>query len=764
MKLFLSSQKKYYFCTLKIQYKFKTKKMAAIGSIRKHGVLLMIIIGVALVLFLLTGLFDGNTLYRVFASEQFSMGKIDGENVDDEYRVLFEQNSALLKVLQNKASFDEAETYQIHQITWEQLLDEKIVNKQLAALGIFFTDEVVESILDDAKMSLSTQQPNPYLASYFQFLASSVGPENAQAIISSIEEYRDMEQARDIYTSYKAIERRIIFERKVNTYLTFAQGTVHFSDALAQKFATNNKVAMTALVSINPNLSAFNELNAEVTDKDIKSWYNQHKNRYISFEDTRDIDVAVFPIAPTVEDKNAIEKEVRDTYEKFAAVSVIDSFNMVNMYSPLDSLYHKKGDNIMINSQSGYMAISVSELDSLIFDAPVGSMIEPYNYQDVAWFFGKTYGFAYRPDSVLVAYLLVDHKSSQNPDAARTKAKARREADSLKTVISNGQASIFSLIPSYLGGRQVGADTTMWYEENFTNRKLYNGLVNTSNGGCYVDEIPSAFVVYQVLTRTSAQPKRQYVLYSFDIEPSEATVASIRANASQLAAASTSSEDFIEEANNRGVQLVRGTDVTSMMASINQIQNCRPLVSWAFGENTEKDAISDVIKLDERMFVVGAVKNIKLAGTPKLAEVKDQISDELKNIKKIEAVKNQIKADLASGSSINAIATKYNTNFSDSTRLTFGGESYMNRGLDNKAIGQVFASEPNKTEVIEGRNMIYVTSVYNFQDQMASPDLQNEKTALRNITTGRARNEMLILQGLKEKMDIWDNRARFYPN
>jgi len=29
---------------------------------------------------------------------------------------------------------------------------------------------------------------------------------------------------------------------------------------------------------------------------------------------------------------------------------------------------------------------------------------------------------------------------------------------------------------------------------------------------------------------------------------------------------------------------------------------------------------------------------------------------------------------------------------------------------------------------------------------------------------GRNRNEMVILQGLKDNIDIWDNRGRFYTN
>jgi hypothetical protein len=37
-----------------------------------------------------------------------------------------------------------------------------------------------------------------------------------------------------------------------------------------------------------------------------------------------------------------------------------------------------------------------------------------------------------------------------------------------------------------------------------------------------------------------------------------------------------------------------------------------------------------------------------------------------------------------------------------------------------------------------------------------------EKNILRNILIGYNRNEMIILENLKDNADIWDNRSRFY--
>ena len=88
--------------------------MAAIGSIRKHGVALMIIIGIALLAFILG---DLSQVTRTFSNKNV-MAKIDGKSVDQEYRTVYEQNTALFRLLQKKSSFDENETAQIHESTW----------------------------------------------------------------------------------------------------------------------------------------------------------------------------------------------------------------------------------------------------------------------------------------------------------------------------------------------------------------------------------------------------------------------------------------------------------------------------------------------------------------------------------------------------------------------------------------------------------------------------------------------------------------------
>ena len=118
---------------------------------------------------------------------------------------------------------------------------------------------------------------------------------------------------------------------------------------------------------------------------------------------------------------------------------------------------------------------------------------------------------------------------------------------------------------------------------------LYNEFVHTANGGTYVYDASSAFVVYQVLSRTTPVEKRQFAIYTTEIAPSDNTVKTIKNNANALAAAASNADELIDEANAKGIQILKGTNVRAMDATISQLPNCREIVSWAFTKDVKKD-------------------------------------------------------------------------------------------------------------------------------------------------------------------------------
>ena len=718
--------------------------MAAISSIRKHGVALMLIIGFALLAFILG---DLSQVTRTFSNKNI-MTKIDGKKMDRAYSEQYEQNTALMRLLQNKSSFDENETYQIHEMTWRQMLQDAVINKQLEALGLQYNDQMIEDFKADMLASLSTNRPNQYLGQFANALANLYGVENAMAILSNIEDYANNDQVKDLYNAYQAIVRFALSAEKSSHYSALVQNTMYFSDPMAKQLAKDNQMALVSLMPVNPQAQAFNSITASVSEKEMKDFYKQHKDIFTVYEKNRDIDVAIFPINPTANDLKAIEDSVRADFQKFMASPSLADFSAEMGNGSVDSTYYKSED------------INIDALDSLIFKSSVGSFIEPFNYENQKWYFGKVYGGAARPDSINVATIELPFKTADNKAAKYSKSEAKQLADSLKNVISSRQASIFELQPNYLNGREQ-TDTTFWLPERGTIAEIYNGLLATPVGGVYVYKASGGYIVFQVLEHTTPIEKRQFVLYDYDITASEATFNAIKSQANQFAASINNDEELNSTAAKKGIQTVKGTNVLSMAANIGQLPNCRDIVSWAFSDDVKKDDISDVFNVERMFFAVAAVKTVRNEGVQKFNDVREDIEAQLMAEKKVDLVAEQVKKSLAS-SNMETLAQQYSTQIMDSVVLAFAGDLYQNRGVDGRAIAGVFSASKNKPTAVAGKNMVYVVNVMDFNKNEATPALMAEKNALRNMVMGRERNEGVLMDYLVNNTKIVDNRCKFY--
>ena len=703
----------------------------------------MIIIGLAMLAFILG---DLSQVTRTFSNKN-TLARIGNTKLDNIYGKQYEENTALIKLIQNKSSFDENETYQIHDMTWRQLLQDQILDKQLDKLGLAYNDQMVEDFKADMLASLNSQQPNQFMMQFAQALAQQVGPENAMAVISNIEEYANNDQTRDLYNAYQAIVRFALSAEKANRYGALVQNSIYFSDPLAKKLAADNKSAMVSLMPVNPQSPAFNSITPNVSDKDVKEFYNTHKKDLFTVtEPNRDIDVAIFPINPTPEDLQALEQQVRADFQQFASSDLL-AYSTEKGNGSVDSTYYKTED------------INLDILDSLIFKSAVGSFIEPFVYENQKWYFGKVYGGAARPDSVLVAAVELPFKNAQNTGAKYTKKEARLLADSLKNVLLSNQADIFQLRKDF--SANTAGDSTFWLPERGTITTLYNGLLATPNGGIYVYKAPTGYIVFQALTRTAPIEKRQFVLYDYDILASEATLNKLKSEANAFAASVNNADELMSTAAKKGIQVVQGSNILSMASVINQLPNCRDIVSWAFSDDVKKDDISDVYNVERMFLAVAALRNVRDNGVQKFNDVKDEVKSVLETQMKAEMVADQVNKALAS-SNMQALAQQYGTQVMDSVYLSFAGDVYQNRNVDGQAIAKIFALPTNKPTAVNGQNMVYVVNVDQTNSATATPGYTMEKNLLRNQLLGRERNEMTIINYLISQAKVLDNRGRFY--
>ena len=779
--------------------------MAAIGRIRKHGVALMIIIGIALLAFIVGDL----TQIIPSITNRNLLGKIGGKAIrmdgrENTYTAYFEQNRALFTYVNNLTSTDDEFDQSLHDFTWEQVKQEVILDKQLGKMGITFHDEMVENISSELLSSLTSQKAmrssaQQYLIVMCQRLLQNSGNsfDMLMEALNNINDYRGT----DIYNMYKAIERMAVLEAKNNAYFALMGGSTYFSAPLLKQVGSEKTVVM-QIAQVNPNAPAFNDIQVNVDEKEAKSFFKSHTDRYLAKEDGRDIDFAIFPIVATAQDRQDIEDTVKAIYSRFEAASYIDDFvkaerkieknhkfttgeayfwsynDQTAKHIQLDTLlYLKHGKSALqyygVEDKEAEYKLP-GKLDSAIFHSPAGTMIAPY-LDGNFWYFGKVREVAQRPDSIQVTFLTLPFKYGQNT-VTMEKEDAKALADSLAHVVTT-TTNIFTLLPEYKNDRFFGADSTYWFED--MPDTLYNKLIHTGIGQVYVHEAMDCYLVMQVLAKTQANEKRQYVLYPVPIEASKATIESLRMAANELASASDNVEKLEELAQTKGALLVPQTDVKNMQGSIatgmQESLMCREAISWAFDKETKVNTVSRTAfegrftysgynqpkQLGAQVFIVAGLKRVKEAGKANFENVKDLIMDELTTEKKVAAISEKLSGELASAS-VQDLANKYGFQLRDSLRVSLAQN--MPYGIDNAIMGKISTLEANgKPAVLSSKRSVCIATVYSAEAGQPSETLGLERNILRDVTIGRGTNEQsLAMDDLMKDIKIVDRRHNFY--
>ena len=671
-------------------------------------------------------------------------------------------------------------------------------------MGITFHDEMVENIGSELVSSLTSQKAmrstaQQYLIVMCQRLLQNSG-NSFEALMDALNNINDY-RGTDIYNMYKAIERMAVLEAMNNAYFALVGSSTYFSTPLLKQVGSE-KSALMQIALVNPSAPAFNDIQVTVDEKEAKSFFKSHSDRYTVKEDSRDIDFAIFPIVATAQDRQDIEDTVKVIYERFTAATSINDFvkaerkieknrkfatgeayfwsynDQTAKHLQLDTLlYLKHGESALqrYNVEDKDAAYNLpSKLDTAIYHSAPGTMIAPY-LDGNFWYFGKVRDIAMRPDSILTTFLTIPFKYGQNT-VTMEKEEAKALADSLAHVVTT-TTSIFTLLPQYKNDRIFQADSTYWFED--MPDTLYDKLIHTGIGQVYVHEAVDCYLVMQVLNKTQANEKRQYVLYPVPIEASKATIESLRMAANELASASDNVEKLEELAQTKGALLVPQVDVKNMQGSISTGMQeglmCREAISWAFDKETAVNSVSRTAfegrftysgynqpkQLGAQAFIVAGLKRVKETGKADFNNVKDLIIDELTTEKKIAAISEKLNNELAS-TNVQELAGKYGFQLRDSIKISFAQN--MPYGLDNAIVGKLSTMDANgKPIVVSSKRALCIATIYNIENGTPTDALGLERNILRDVTIGRGTNEQnLAMEDLQKDVKIVDRRHNFY--
>ncbi|HRU62855.1 MAG TPA: SurA N-terminal domain-containing protein, partial [Paludibacteraceae bacterium] len=114
--------------------------MATLGKIRSKGILLVVVVGLALLAFIIGDFLNSSTSY--FNKSREKVAQIAGENINiRQFSEAIEQMTQVYKIETGQTELNEDIISQIRASVWESLVNEIILNKEAKKLGLTVSPE-----------------------------------------------------------------------------------------------------------------------------------------------------------------------------------------------------------------------------------------------------------------------------------------------------------------------------------------------------------------------------------------------------------------------------------------------------------------------------------------------------------------------------------------------------------------------------------------------------------------------------------------------
>lgn len=672
--------------------------MAAIGAIRKHYGLLVIIIGLALLAFVLGDLFRSTN-----RRQTNNIAVVNGEKIT--YQDYANRADVNIENAKRNGSVSNDDTYSVRNQTLDQMIREIIMGNEFKKLGLAVSsDELFDQFCGE--------NPNQYVKQSF---TDAEGNFDRKAVEDYLRNFQNLDPV--YQTKWLEFENAIKEERVNEKYENLLKKGFYLPTKLAERYYTNKNSKRTAEVYA-VRYTAIPDSTVVVTDQDNKAFYEANKNKYRT-DATRSIDYIVFDVKPSQADRQAAMEYVADTKKGLAETANVANYVAYNSDKPYDSTW-KAGKDLPV------------AIEGIVAGNEVGCVFGPYEnegYYNV----GRIMAKEERSDSLKASHILVAYKGALRSSATRTKEEAKALADSLlnvakKTKDVEALAKDFSDDPS----AKTNNGDLGWFTDGMMVTD-FNEFVQKNNAGTIgMVETPFGFHIIKVADKNEMKPMARVAIISREISASTATYQDVFSQANKFSTEVKNAEQFNKAVEEQGLNKRTFPTMKENTYRITGLTNPREIVRWAFKDETKVGDISTIFDL-ENMYVIAMVTKAIPEGITPMSEVIDRYSYLIKKEKK--------------GDMLMARAVSYGTDYekminemggekSTVENISFEGRGFGTYGLEEKAQGIALGMKQGVySPLIKGGNAMFVIKVTGEQPAAATTDysaIKREKQSVFN--------------------------------
>ena len=711
--------------------------MAALGSIRKRGVTLIIIVALGLFAFIAGDMFKGCEYFEGMKRQQ--VGEVLGEKVSyQDFQKLVEEYSDVIKMTQGRDNLSPEEQNQLYDQVWNTYVNNKLIEAEAKKLGLAVTDKELQDILKEGTNPLLMQSP---------FVNQQTGRFDLSLLTKFQADYQKALADPQLAEQYQRINNFWLFLEKTLREQTLSQKyyalLAHclFSNPVSAKMAFEGQNVESEVELASLAYSSVNDNDVKITDADLKSYYDAHKEEFKQYVESRDIKYVTYQVTASQEDHGALMKTMLE-----AARGLQDGTAPAEVVRKAQSQIPYTGIAV---TRAALPQDIAAKLDSMTVGQVTGTPFQSYdNTLNVIKLIAKTE----QPDSI-------EYRQIQVYDASVDGARAK--ADSIYKALQAG-ANFDTLAVKYGQPGQKMWLTSAMYERSTSldgdTKALLNALNTLGVNETRNLELTQGNIILQVTNRRAMTTKYDVAVVKHSIDFSKNTYSDAYNKFSQFVSENQTLEDIEKNAQKFGFQVLERKDITSTDHTVVGIHGTNEALRWVF--DAKPGNVSQLYECgnNDQLLVI-AVTGIHPVGYRDFESIKEQIKPMVIRDKKFEMLSAKLNG-------VNSIAAAKQKGATVTTvpQVTFSAPVFVQAtGASEPAIsGAVAATQQGKfnTKVIKGNAgayMVQVTKKTNREGakfDAAAMEQQLKQQALQ--AAGRFMQELYL------KGDVVDRRYLFF--
>ena len=706
--------------------------MATLEKIRSKGALLVVVIGIALLAFIVGDFLNSGATY--FGKSRETIAEINGEKIHyTEYGAALDQLIDVYKIESGQTDLGEDIMDQLHSSIWENLVNEKLLFSEAEKIGLTVTpEELSEHLIGNnihplilQRAAFADESGRFNRNQLIQFLNSLDQPAVDNEMKAQID------RAKNYWKFWENMVKTNILQQKYNNLISKSIA-VNSLDAQTNYDATKNSFEVNYVVQ---PYFAIADSTVAVSNKEIKDRYNKQKEQFKQ-EDARSLNYVTFDIAPMEDDFKEVEEWINRLSDEFKTSS--DIAGLVNSNS--DVMY--KGQN--------YTEFTIRpSLKNFAFGGQKDDVLGPL-------FENNTYTMAriietgiVRSDSVKIRHIFLAGNDVSKEDSI---VKAIRGGSDFAEL-----AKKFSAVQqTAANGGEIG-----WIQEGAVglDKEIIEPSFAKAEKEVFTVKNPQGegVQIIQIMEKTPARKKVKLAILERKVTASSRTYSRIYNEAKQFAASSKDLASFTKLAEDSGY-FARPIEVQKSTRKIGTALQSRQVVRWAFEH--KKGEVSDVFDCGTQ-FIVAAVADVKEKGYRSVESVASQLKAEIIKDKKGDMIVKNLSEQLQKSSDLTSLAAALTTEVKDAQNVNFASYQFGGAGFEPSVIGRISILDINKlSSPIKGNAGVYVVQSINKEEKA---ETFNKEAEIQKLESAMAYQFPYKLQeDIREKSNIVDNRLNFY--